>query len=221
MYLGKTRGGAVGFFGWIHRGIDMNALKRSAVVLGGVVVWATVATARGDFLLESQSVAIDNKTHLADFSLTFNQPPDFNTLGSVGPINSFQIDFNGNYNPHNAATFRNSLTGIVRGDEIHTAGDIPIRALNGDGGPSSGGFGPVVGSVPFNLIGDTVTFSVPTADLGYTGHYYQYDAISLANGRQTANQFVTAVPTPAAFPSGVVGLIFVAGATYLIRRRQI
>jgi len=199
----------------------MKTWKRSAAIIGGVVVSAAVTSARADFLLESQSVSIDNKTHLADFSLTFNQTPDFTTQDSLGPANSFQIDFNGNYDPHSTTTFRNSLTGIVRGDEIHVACDIPIRTLNGNGGPNSGGYGPVVGSVPFNLIGDTVSFSVPTADLGYTGHSYQYDAISLANGRETASQMVTAVPTPAAFPSGVVGLILVAGATYVIRRRQI
>jgi hypothetical protein len=199
----------------------MNAWKRSAAVIGGMVVSAAVSTARADFLLESQSVSIDNKSHLVDFSLTFNQSPDFATQDTLGPADSFQIDFNGNFDPHSTTAFRNSLTAVVRGDEIHIAGDIPIRSLNGTGGANSGGFGPVVGSVPFNLIGDTVTFSVPTKDLGYTGHSYQYEAISFANGRQTASQFVTAVPTPAAFPSGVVGLILVAGATYVIRRRQI
>jgi hypothetical protein len=198
----------------------MRACNRVLVAaLSGIAYLTIGSTARADFLLDSQNLTINQQT--ADFSLTFNQSPDFSTLDGAGhPVDSFQINFEGNYNPASHASLLNGVTGVVRGDEIHIAGTLPIRSAIGNGGPNSGGWGPVVGTVPFSLIGDTISFSVPTSDLGYTGRSYAYQAISLADGAQTASHTVTMVPTPAAFPAGVAGLIVVAGASFIIRRRS-
>jgi len=218
-YLDWTWAGSIG--GFLQETIMCLCKRTLVTAIGGIALSAALSTACADFVLESQNLSIDQQTHAADFSLTFNQSPDFTTLNSQGqPVNSFQIDFNGNYPPPSKTSFLNSVTGVVRGDEIHIAGDIPIRSATGNGGPNSGGWGPAVDSVPFSLIGDTVSFSVPTKDLGWTGHSYKYLAFSLSNGTQTASQSVTMVPTPAAFPAGVVGLIVMAGATFVIRRRS-
>ncbi len=188
----------------------------------GLGVSTLASSARADFVLDSQSLAIDSKTQSLDFSLTFNQAPNFSTLDSAGqPANSFDIEFNGNYNPASTTRFINSVTGVVRGDEIHIADNIPIRSGTGDGGPTSGGWGPVTDNVPYSLIGETIRFSVPQKDLGYTpGHSFQYDVLSLMNGQETAKQFVTMVPTPAAFSSGLAGLFIVGGISFSMRRRQ-
>jgi hypothetical protein len=197
----------------------MRDCKRTLIgAITAVTLPILASTALADFQLESQSLSIDHQD--ADFSLTFNQTPDFTTLNALSqPVDSFQINFNGNYNPAVKTSFINTVTGVVRGDEIHIANDLPIRSATGNGGPNSGGWGPAVDAVPYSLIGDTVSFSVPTKDLGWTGHSYQYMAFSLANGAVTSNQTVTMVPTPAAFPAGVVGLLLMASATYAIRRR--
>src|SRR5258708_5839575 len=77
-------------------GTIMYSWKNAAVAaVGAVALSSVVSTARADFLLESQSLSIDKKSQVADFSLTFNQTPDFATLDALGPANSFQIDFNG------------------------------------------------------------------------------------------------------------------------------
>jgi hypothetical protein len=180
------------------------------------------SVARADFMLDSQSMSIDSKNQSLDFSLTFDQTPNFTTLNSAGqPVDSFDIEFNGNYNPASTASFLNSVTGVVRGDEIHIDSTIPIRSATGNGGPNSGGWGPVTDAVPYSLIGETISFSVPEKDLGYSsGHSFQYDVLSLMNGQETARQFVTMVPTPAAFSSGLAGLFIVGGVSYSIRRRQ-
>jgi hypothetical protein len=199
----------------------MSVCKRSVLAaLGLIALAAGGPSAKADFLLESQSLTVDRKDQTADFSLTFNQAPDFTTLDSLGrPANSFQIEYAANYDP--SIKFQKSLTGIVRGDEIHIADDLRIRSANGNGGPDAGGWGPIVGSVPFSLIGDTVSFSIPTVDLGGFTKTSAYDVFSLAYGKQTVNQFVTMVPTPAAFPSGLAGLAIVGGVSLAIRKRSV
>lgn len=217
---GRSEAGIEG--GRFEQGISMRTSTRAMIAaMSGVVLCGSALTARADFLLESQDFSMNQQT--ANFSLTFNQAPDFYTLDSLGrPADSFQIDFNGAYspNPGPQGNFVNNFTSVVRGDEIHVANNIRIRGTAGDGGPNSGGWGAIVGAVPFSLIGDTISFSVPTKDLGWTGHSVQFTTLSLADGAQTSSRTVTMVPTPRAFPAGVAGLFVMAGATFIIRRRS-
>jgi hypothetical protein len=193
--------------------------SKVAGVVGIAALMLGTAAARADFVLVSQNLTLDAKDQTADFNLTFNQTPDFSTLDSQGrQANSFQIDFAGTY-PVAGKAFPNDLTSVVRGSEIHFAGVLPIRSTIGSGGPNAGGWGPTVDSVPFTLVGDSVSFSVPTKDLGWSGHGYQYHAFSLQYDRLTATQVVTMVPTPTALQGGIAGLVIVAGVTAYIRRR--
>ncbi len=206
---------------WSFRDVTMREWRRFAVAavacLGTVSLGSSVA--RAEFMLVSQNLSIDNADHTADFNLTFNQPPDFKTLDSAGrPADSFQIDFAGKY-PVPGESFPRDLTSIVRGDEIHLADTLRIRSATGIGGADSGGWGPVVTTVPFSLVGDTVSFSVPSKDLGWSGRGYQYHAFSLQYDRLTASQAVTMVPTPTALQGGVGGLLVIAGVTTYNRRR--
>jgi hypothetical protein len=167
----------------------------------------------------SQDLSIDRQDQTADFTLTFNQAPDFTALNSRGiPNESFQVEFAGDYAPTGPG-FPRDLTAVVRGDEIHDADALRIRAAHGVGGSGSGGWGPVVDTVPFKLVGDTVSFSVPTRDLGWSGRDYQYNAFSLQYGKLTAQEVVTMVPTPTALQGGLVGLLAVVGVTSYLRRR--
>ncbi len=190
----------------------------SFAVAAALTVVAAAPAAKADFTLVSQNLTINRHDNIADFSLTFNQAPDFGNLDSLGrPNNSFQYNFDGDFQPESTNP-THDWTAIIRGDEIHFGDGIRIRQADGDGGSNSGGWGPVITSVPMHLIGNNVSFSVPTADLGYTGGSYRYDVFSLHHGSQTGDQNVTVVPLPSAFYSGLLGLTLVAGAGAYIRR---
>ena len=192
--------------------------KRAMVLVGLAALSLFNSIARADFLLVSQNLALNSQT--ANFTLTFNQAPDFYTLDSQGrPADSFQVNFAGVY-PTPGLSFPKNLTAVIRGDEIHFANNLPIRATSGNGGPNAAGWGPVIDSVPFSQNGDSVAFSVPTADLGYGGHNAQYRVFSLQFGRQTSSETVTLVPTPTALESGLAGLVIVALLTAYISRHN-
>ena len=186
----------------------------AALVFGGLV-----PAARADFSLVSEDLSINRTSGVADFSLTFNQKPDFATLAADGtPANSFQVEFDGATAPGSAVP--NDLTAVVRGDEIHVDNTVRVRAPSGNGGPGSGGWGPIVDAVPYSLTGNTVQFAMPTADLGWTGGAWQANVYSLADGDLTAQQTVTSIPAPPAFWGGLAGLVVVAGVTAVQRRRR-
>ena len=181
-----------------------------------------VPAARADFALVSQDLTLNRQDDTASFSLTFNQAPDFTTVDADGrPANSFQVEFDGAVDPTTALP--DDLTAVVRGDEIHVADAIRVRAPTGNGGADSGGWGPVVATVPFSLTGDTVTFAMPADDLGWTGGAWQANIFSLAYGSLTAQQTVSSIPTPPAFWGGLAGLTVVAGLSLrrsIVRRRS-
>ncbi len=68
-----------------------------------------------------------------------------------------------------------------------------------------------MGSVPFSLTGNTVAFTVPAAELGWTGGAWSANLYSLSYGDLTAQQTASSVPTPPAFWGGLAGLAVVAG----------
>jgi hypothetical protein len=194
-------------------------LACSAVAVLGSAAFAQVA--RADFSLVSQDLTLNRQSASVSFSLTFNQAPNF-TVGSDGdPVNSFQVEFDGAPSP--GSTVPDDLTAVVRGDEISAANAIRIRTPTGNGGPGSGGWGPVVGTVPFSLAGDTIAFTVPTAELGWTGGVWGASVYSLADGNLTAQQSVSSIPAPPAFWAGLAGLTALAGYTAygsVVRRRR-
>ena len=178
----------------------------SASSLAGLILAAVVPAARGDFALVSQDLTINHQADAVHFALTFNQVPDFQTVDGDGrPADSFQVEFDG------TSTLPNDLTAVVRGDEIHLAGAVRVRTPTGDGGPAGGGWGPVVGTVPYSLTGNTVAFTVPGSTLGWTGGAWAASTFSLDYGSLTAQQTATSVPAPPAFWGGLAGLAVIAG----------
>jgi hypothetical protein len=191
-------------------------------MIAALTVVVFVSAVKADFTLVSQNLTINQHDRVADFSLTFNQPPDFTTVDAYGrPADSFQYEIDGDFQTGSSDNFTSDLTAIVRGDEIHLGNTIRIREPSGDGGPDSGGWGPVVAAVPFRLIGDDLSFSVPTSDLGYTGKYYQYEVLALTDGATTYDQNVTVIPLPSTLSIGIVGLAFTAAAGFWIRRAKV
>ncbi len=196
----------------------MVARSLAGSVLAAVVLSAVAPAARADFALVSPDLTVNRQAGTVSFSLQFNQVPDFYTVDAYGrPADSFQVEFDGN------SALPNDLTAVVRGDEIHVADAVRVRSPQGNGGANSGGWGPIVGTVPFSLTGNTVAFTVPAADLGWTGGSWQANLFSLSYGDLTAQQTVNSVPTPPALWGGLAGLIVVAGvsARRAVARRSV
>jgi hypothetical protein len=123
----------------------------------------------------SQDVTFNANTGVADFLITFDSTPDFFSADAFGrQADSFQFFINTNPSPtpFDMPTLWRNATTIIRGEEIHVFGDIPIRARTpSSSDPSSGGWGSMRGLVPFSISGASVNFSVSMAALGVTGDF--------------------------------------------------
>jgi len=146
------------------------------------------------------------------FTLTFNRTPDFLTVDSFNrQADAFQFYIGTSTNiPIGNAP----LASLVRGGEIHVAGDIPIRDQSPPSGdPNSGGWGPIRGSVSYSLTGQTLTFSVPASLLnvsspfGYELLLTTYGATSADYLRVSGGPIV--VPEPSTISLALLGLGFI------------
>jgi hypothetical protein len=118
------------------------------------------ATALSPFSFVSESAVFNPATGKVQFTIEFNQPPDFFTVSSFGQqTNSFQYFIVGNPTLQSPEKFDS----IIRGEEIHiTVDTLPIRnAVPPVPDPTGGGWGALRGAVPFSLDGDILTFSTP------------------------------------------------------------
>lgn len=148
------------------------ALLPLAPVSGGPVAPVTTPPLR----LVSQGVTPDLLSRQVIFKLVFNQTPDLFTVDHLGRVHqSFQVWYDGSYVPTGNPPrfpFDGPNTMVIRGPELaFTTGNlIPIRDARGFDGtdPRAGGWGPIRDSVPFELSGQTVRFSVPFASLKET-----------------------------------------------------
>ena len=110
---------------------------------------------------------------------------------------------------------------IIRGAEIRSGvGAMPIRDRDGEGGPGSGGWGPIRAMLPFELDDRTFTFTAPLSAIGDDDGRFRYRLISLQDGSLTGEAWSAAVPLPAGVWSGVIMLSALAAARVLrsIRR---
>lgn len=110
------------------------------------------------------------------FSLLFSRKPDFFTKDNQGRReNSFQIYFDSDAELVGPSLDHSLADRIIRGDEITPTGKLPIRNSSGsDPYPNSGGWGPIVGSVHYLLIGRYMSFAVPWDILGEDNGIYSY-----------------------------------------------
>jgi hypothetical protein len=154
--------------------------------------------------LVSQTFQGNQDTQSDIFTLTFNRPPDFLTVDQYGrPADSFQYWVADH--PGTAGEALGNPDRIIRGDEIHIAGDIRIRYPSPpDPDPAAGGWGAIVGEVPFTLTGSTVEFSVPWSILGTSG----LPALNLVVTQYGSSVYDTvSIPEPCALVLGSVGSI--------------
>jgi len=170
--------------------------------------------------ISSQSVSVDLPKGQANFSLTFDHAPDFDHPDSLGRRHdSFQYEIAPSLSDiQNADLF--AITAVVRGDEI-SATQLPIRTgvANGiDPNPVAGGWGPLIGSVPYHLDGSKITFSAPLDLLGSSDGKFGYRVFTTNYGSTVSLQTGSAaVSLPRAVWGGLGILI---GLVVWIKRHE-
>src|SRR5687768_16650859 len=162
-------------------------------------LWITVVglsivgtgNAYGGFVLISQSHVVDAARRQTMFMLEFSEPPDFRRTVTAAPggvrveANAFQIFYG-------SSLIGEDVLGkdvvVLRGPEIRYDGDLPVRdTLGMDEDPRAGGFGPMRGSVPLELVDDTVTFTVPWKLLGESDTEYRFTIEAYERGELTSS----------------------------------
>ncbi len=118
----------------------------------------------------SSSVVLSPAEQTATFDLQFNHAPDFYTLDSAGrSADSFQYFVNPNWggNTQDLQLQYGQFRDVVRGDEIRTSGKLLVRDATFPAHPdsTSGGWGPVIAALPFDVKGSNLTFTATYNDL--------------------------------------------------------
>jgi hypothetical protein len=132
--------------------------------LATLVVFLLVGANASALTLVSQSAILNAPTQEVQFTLEYNQPPDFQSVDAYGrQVNSFQYYIFYNNNPFTAADAP-TTNALIQGWPVHYAGSFAV-CDGGHGSPDTG-WGPLRGYVPYQLTGSTVTFTVPMATVG-------------------------------------------------------
>jgi hypothetical protein len=126
----------------------------------------------------SESAVVNQGNNEVLFTINFNRTPNFLSTDEFGrQADSFQyfIEADGKFPIWRGSPYYSELDAIVRGEEIHVAGNIRFRkALPSSNDPNSGGWGDILGSVPYNLNGNTVSFSAPPQLFGDSDGFFSY-----------------------------------------------
>jgi hypothetical protein len=205
----------------------------AAVVLG----WSGEAGA--GVAIVSESAEVDRAAGVVRFTLRFDGRPDLWTVDPLGRVaDSFQYEIDGDWRAPLGLP-PEGLDAVVRGDEIHAAGSLRIRAAGFDAPPDpdplAGGWGPVRAAVPFDLDGTTLRFRAALSEIGDEGDgYFAYRVFTTEYGLTTSEvesrllppgegptPGPVPVPLPPAAQAAAVAVLVHAAASALPRRRRI
>ena len=188
----------------------MMLFRRVLPTVAFLAILQIAAPAKSGVAPLNQSVHVDVGSRRATFSLTFDHPPDLNGTGAVGhQIDGSQVETSSAMNNSQAPT--GQIAGVVRGEEIHFNGMLPVRAGSPPAvDPHAGGWGAVIGTAPFSVSGDVATFSSPLARLGSSDEHFAYEAFATHDGQIVGEAQAQTVPLPVALPiAGIVLLMVV------------
>ncbi|QKQ73668.1 hypothetical protein [Nostoc sp. TCL240-02] len=141
---------------------------------------ATGQIAQAELFVQSESALVNLDAQEVSFTINFNRVPDFFTVDKFGrQADSFQyfIDPSGELPIFRPTTsVYSNLSSIIRGEEIHVAGDVRIRDVFpvGPFEPNSGGWGKIRGSVPYSLDSTVLKFSAPLQFIGDSDGLFSY-----------------------------------------------
>jgi hypothetical protein len=175
--------------------------------------------------IESQSVSVDRADQDVSFTLDFNKSPDFTTTDLFGRhADSFQYEIVPNTTRGIDNFAFEDIRAVIRGDEISPS-MIPIRDgfENGsDPNPASGGWGKILGAVPYSLHGNQLSFTAPFNLLGVTNPNggFAYRVFTTNFGATVSNVEGVSIPLPAALPAGLIVLSMLVGASFVKHRIQ-
>jgi hypothetical protein len=190
-------------------------------VVGAVVGFAAPSSFAGpDFTVVDHSVAVDKADMTATFSITFDQKPEFVAVDNGQP-NAFQIEVDADTTNLDRAIEWSDIDTVIRGGEIWEGNGIPVRERDGDGGANAGGWGPLRALLPYDVAGNTVTFTAGLTAIGDDDGAFRYRVISTTNGEMTGSSVgVAVIPFPAAVWTGLsmLGGISIARKTRLLAR---
>ena len=192
-------------------------------VVAGLLIFLLTGHSFAGLSIVSQSVSVDRADQEALFSLNFNKAPDFTTADFFGRhLDSFQYEVVPNTTRGIDSLGFEDIRAVIRGDEIG-AGVIPIRDgfENGsDPNPASGGWGKILGSVPYSLQGSRLTFQAPFDLLGVTNPNgeFAYRVFTTNYGATVSSVQSVSIRLPPALPAGLVVLFILLSASFLKRR---
>ena len=179
---------------------------------------APAARAQEAFALAGHSVEVDNAASTATFRLTFNREPVF-FVSEGTATDAFQVEIDGDSTSFDQPLLFDTIDAVVRGAEISQADGLPIRDREGDGGEGSGGWGPVRGFVPFDLDGDTISFTTAWSLIGDDDGKFRYRIIAIDDGSVTSEVTAAIIPVPAALWGGAI-MLSSAGLLHKLRGRS-
>ncbi len=181
---------------------------------------APLAAAQTRLHALGHSAHVDLELQVVRFEIFFNLEPDFFTLDPQGrQADSFQFHLDtmpGHQGMYGSSPF--PWETIVRGEEVHLNSLIPIRdhICGPSTAPGSGGWGSILGSVPYTLADTFQTFEAPFPMLNTTTGDFRYRLELYHYG--TLTQLYRGLSSPMPEPGAAAGLL--AAAWWLRRRRR-
>ena len=182
----------------------MNISTLKTTVIGSLLFGLTSGLpAEAALLVLSQSAEVNLANNSVLFQIEFNRAPDFFTTDEYDrQADSFQyyIDADGGFPIFKGTDiYYSNLESLIRGEEIHLAGDVRIRnALPPDPDlSSSGGWGSIRGSVPYTLSGNVFSLLVPLELIGDTDGKFSYQLLWTEYGGSEGYIDAETVPEPA------------------------
>ena len=194
-------------------------MRRSIVLSAVLIGFGAAAVSQASvvpFSLVSHSVEVNRTSDTATFTLTFDHAPNFNPSGDGQP-DAFQYEIDADTAEIGEGIGFNSLDTVIRGGEIWEGNGIPVRERDGAGGSNAGGWGPVRALLPFEVQGNSLSFTTGLSAIGDNDGAFRYRVFTTQNGAITGQAVGAVIPLPAALWTGLAMLGGI-GASKRLRR---
>ena len=183
-------------------------MRRSIVLSAALIGFGAAVVAKASvvpFSLVSHSVEVNRTGETATFTLEFDHPPNFHANGNGQP-DAFQYEIDADTAEIGTGIGFNSLDTVIRGGEIWEGNGLPVRDRDGEGGSNAGGWGPVRALLPFEIEGNSLSFTTGLSAIGDHDGQFRYRVFTTQNGEITGQAVGAVIPFPAAIWTGLAML---------------